>query len=210
MAPLPRFSSRVPSLKLKIVFAPRRVMVRSVKVSSARDSTPVRTAVPCGTSSLTAAARGAARPESNFTSLMIWVTRALFSSAAFTHGHMAMEHTQTRIQEIVTDPVPVVQKSFLIFLGRHFVTAFPRRRRRASQSRAAVESNLASGLVSRPEGVSLSPDRRRQSAQARPVKPVSRRQKSPDSYQSTPSSISGVVAFGFRKLSMIRYEAVQN
>ena len=183
-------------------------MVRSVKVSSARDSTPVRTAVPCPTSSLTVAGRGAARPESNFTSLMIWVTRAFFNSAAFTHGSMAMKHTQTRIQEIVTDPVPVVQKSFLILLGRHFITAFPRRRRRASQSRAAVESNLASGLVSRPEGVS--PDRRRQSAQARPVKPVSRRQKSPDSYQSTPSAISGVVAFGFRKLSMIRYEAEQN
>jgi hypothetical protein len=71
MAPLPKFSSRVPSLKLKIVFAPRRVMVASVKVSSARDSMPVRTAVPCCTSSLTAAGLGAAWPESNLTSLMI-------------------------------------------------------------------------------------------------------------------------------------------
>ena len=58
-APLPRFKVRVPSLKLKIVFAPRRVMVRSAKVNSLRDCVPVRTAEPVRTSSLTTAGRGA-------------------------------------------------------------------------------------------------------------------------------------------------------
>jgi hypothetical protein len=60
IAPLLIFKSRVPGLKLKTVFDPRRVMVRSVKVSSVRESVPVRTAVPNFTSSLTTAGRGAA------------------------------------------------------------------------------------------------------------------------------------------------------
>src|SRR5438552_15480921 len=60
-APLVRSSSRDPCLKLKTVFAPSRVIVRSVKVSSARDSTPVRTPIPWMTLSFTAA--GAARHE---------------------------------------------------------------------------------------------------------------------------------------------------
>jgi len=60
MAPPPSSRLRVPLSKLKIVFAPSRARVRSVNVSSARDSIPVRTAVPLRTSSLTAAGRGAA------------------------------------------------------------------------------------------------------------------------------------------------------
>jgi len=58
-APLVRSTSRAPCLKLKTVFAPSRVSVRSVKVSSARDSTPVRTPIPWVTLSFTAAGRGA-------------------------------------------------------------------------------------------------------------------------------------------------------
>ncbi len=57
-------------------------MVRSVKVSSLRDSVPVRTAVPLRTGSFTAAGRGAACCGSSFTSFTIWVTCASFSSAA--------------------------------------------------------------------------------------------------------------------------------
>ena len=41
MAPLAKSKARAPSLKLKMVFAPRRVMVALVKVSSPRDSLPV-------------------------------------------------------------------------------------------------------------------------------------------------------------------------
>src|SRR5438105_13210389 len=80
MAPLVSEIVRVPSLKLKIVFAPKRAIVRSVKVSSARESAPVRTAVSPRTSSLTAAGRGAAWPGRSFTSLITWVTRASFST----------------------------------------------------------------------------------------------------------------------------------
>ena len=58
--PRSRFRSRVPSFKLKIVFSPRRVMVRSVKVNSARDCVPVRTAVPWLTLSFIAAGCGGA------------------------------------------------------------------------------------------------------------------------------------------------------
>jgi hypothetical protein len=76
MAPLVSFTSRDPALKLKTVFAPRRVIVRSANVSSVRDSVPVRTAVPCLTSSFTVAGRGAAWFGSSFTSFTTWVTRA--------------------------------------------------------------------------------------------------------------------------------------
>ena len=70
-APPPRLIWRAPSLKLKIVFAPRRVIVKSRKVSSERESAPVRTAVPASTLSFTTAARAAACPGSNLTSLII-------------------------------------------------------------------------------------------------------------------------------------------
>ncbi len=82
IAPPPRSRLRVPSLKLKIVFAPRRASVASVKVSSARDSSPVRTAVPSRTGSLTLAGRGAAWAGRSFTSLTTWLTRASFNCAA--------------------------------------------------------------------------------------------------------------------------------
>ena len=80
-APLPRSIVREPRSKLKIVFAPSRAIVRSVKVNSPRESTPVRTAVPPRTSSFTAAGFGSACSGSNLTSLMTAVTRAAFSSA---------------------------------------------------------------------------------------------------------------------------------
>src|SRR5216110_1085252 len=78
IAPLPRSTVRVPWLKLKIVSAPRRAMVRSPKVNSARDSAPVRTAVSPRTVSLRVAGRGAAWAGRIFTSFTTWVTRASF------------------------------------------------------------------------------------------------------------------------------------
>lgn len=59
MAPPPRSILRVPSSKLKMVFAPRRASVWSANVSSVRDSTPVRTAVPSRILSFRLAGRGA-------------------------------------------------------------------------------------------------------------------------------------------------------
>lgn len=55
IAPSSSCMLRVPPVKLKIEFAPMRASVPSVKVNSARDSTPVRTAVPFWTTSLSAA-----------------------------------------------------------------------------------------------------------------------------------------------------------
>src|SRR2546423_7650361 len=81
IAPLFRSTVRLPSLKRKIVFAPRRAMVRSPKVNSARDSTPVRTAVSPRTVSLSVAGRGAACAGRIFTSFTTCVTRASFITA---------------------------------------------------------------------------------------------------------------------------------
>src|SRR5256885_14792581 len=78
IAPLFRSTVREPSLKLKIVFAPNRAIVRSPKVNSARDSTPVRTAVSPRMVSLVVAGRGSARAGRIFTSLTTCVTRASF------------------------------------------------------------------------------------------------------------------------------------
>ncbi len=61
-------------------------MVRSVKVSSARDSTPVRTAIPRVTLSFKAAGWGAARASSNRTSRITWETRACCNRAAVANG----------------------------------------------------------------------------------------------------------------------------
>ena len=90
IAPSIRFISRVPSLKLKIVLAPRRVMVRSAKVNSLRDCVPVRTALPRRTRSLTAAGRGAACSSSSLTSFTTWVTRASCNCAAPAEVAMAI------------------------------------------------------------------------------------------------------------------------
>src|ERR1700726_4637288 len=83
MGPLVKFSSRAASLKLKIVFWPSRVTVRSAKVNSARDSVPVRTAVPRPTFSFTAAGRGAAFKGSSRTSRITAETRADLKGAPF-------------------------------------------------------------------------------------------------------------------------------
>ena len=82
IAPLLRLRLRVPSVKLNIVSAPSRVIVRSVNVSSVRESGPVRTAVSSLTSSATTAGRGAARPDRSFTSLITCVTRASLRGVA--------------------------------------------------------------------------------------------------------------------------------
>src|SRR5438874_10588310 len=76
MAPSIRFISRVPGLKLKLVLAPRRVMVRSLKVNSLRDCVPVLTGVPWRIRSLSATGRGAAFSSTTLTSFTTWVTRA--------------------------------------------------------------------------------------------------------------------------------------
>ena len=80
--PASRFTVRPALLKLKIVFAPSRVIVRSAKVSSERESPPVRTPVSSVTLSSTRASRESAFDGSNFTSRMIWVTRASFAVSA--------------------------------------------------------------------------------------------------------------------------------
>ena len=59
--PLSTSTLRPPRLKLKMLFAPTRVIVRSAKVNSARESVPVRTAVPSVTLSFHEAGRGALR-----------------------------------------------------------------------------------------------------------------------------------------------------
>ena len=69
--PLSTFAVRPALLKLKIVFEPRRVIVRSGKVSSERESPPVFTPVSSETLSFTAAGRSAASDGSSFTSRMI-------------------------------------------------------------------------------------------------------------------------------------------
>src|SRR5204862_7966298 len=76
MAPSIRFISRVPGLKLKVVLAPRRVMVRSLKVNSLRDCVPVLTGVPWRIRSLSATGRGAAFSSTTLTSFTNWVKRA--------------------------------------------------------------------------------------------------------------------------------------
>jgi hypothetical protein len=82
--PLSTFAVRPASLKLKIVLAPSRVMVRSAKVNSDRDSSPVRTPVSSATLSLMSASRGSASDGRSFTSRMICVTCASFGVAANT------------------------------------------------------------------------------------------------------------------------------
>src|SRR4029077_7102828 len=82
IAPLPRSYVRMAPPKLKTVFAPSRVSVWSRNVSSARESVPVRTAVPSRTVSFTVAGRAAVCPASKRTSWITSVTRACFCSAA--------------------------------------------------------------------------------------------------------------------------------
>lgn len=79
--PLSTLAVRPPPVKLKIVFEPSRVMVRSGNVNSERDSPPVRTPVSSETLSFTAAGRAAAWEGRSLTSRTIWVTRASFAAA---------------------------------------------------------------------------------------------------------------------------------
>src|SRR6266446_43049 len=95
MVPLVTFSSRARSLKLKIVFSPSRVTVRSEKVNSARDSVPVRTAVPRPTFSFTAAGRGAAFEGSSRTSRITAETRADLKGAPSDNGPAARKQTKS-------------------------------------------------------------------------------------------------------------------
>ena len=127
IAPLIRFISRVPSLKLKIVFAPRRVMVRSVKVNSLRDSVPVRTAVPGRTGSLTVAGRGAACSASSLTSFTTWVTRASFNCAAL--AEVATAAKQVKADETAMNRVCAVPPNSFFMPGRMLVIGNGERRR---------------------------------------------------------------------------------
>ena len=94
--PLSTFAVRPDLLKLKIVFAPSRVIVRSGKVNSDRESPPVRTPVSSETLSFKLASRAAASAGSSFTSRMIWVTRASLGSAAIAVGYGKMNAAQVR------------------------------------------------------------------------------------------------------------------
>ena len=82
MAPFSTFRLRPFSSKEKMLFAPIRVMVRSAKVSSARESIPVCTAVSSRTLSSTTAGLGAALDNRSSTSRIICVTRASFFGAS--------------------------------------------------------------------------------------------------------------------------------
>jgi hypothetical protein len=84
--PLSTFAVRPLLLKVKIVFAPSRVIVRSGNVSSERESPPVRTPVSSLTWSFKAAARGSALAGKRLTSRMIWVTRASVDGAPVRAG----------------------------------------------------------------------------------------------------------------------------
>src|SRR5215467_347780 len=90
MAPSIRAISRVPGLKLKVVLAPRRVMVRSTKVNSLRDCAPVLTGVPSRIRSLSATGRGGAFSSTTLTSFTTWVTRAACSCTPRTEVTMAI------------------------------------------------------------------------------------------------------------------------
>src|SRR5437667_10053852 len=81
-APSTRSMVRIPSLKLTIVFAPRRAIVWSAKVNSLRPAAPVLTASPSRTLSPTAARRGAACGGPSFTSFTTCVTRVSCNCAA--------------------------------------------------------------------------------------------------------------------------------
>src|SRR6266480_8146774 len=65
-----------------MLLAPTRVMVRSAKVSSARESAPVWTALPSVTSSFKCAGRAATCGANRLTSRTTRVTRPTFLSAA--------------------------------------------------------------------------------------------------------------------------------
>jgi hypothetical protein len=101
--PLSTFAVRPALLKLKIVLAPRRVMVRSPKVSSDRDSSPVRTPVSSDTLSLISASRGSAWDGRIFTSRMIWVTCASFDSAPSAAEAEMHTATITRVPERILE-----------------------------------------------------------------------------------------------------------
>ena len=80
--PPPNSTLRPARLKLKIEFAPKRVIVKSTKVSSERDSSPVRTPVPSLTLSSIAAGRAVDLDGRSLTSRIIRVTRACEESDA--------------------------------------------------------------------------------------------------------------------------------
>jgi hypothetical protein len=80
--PLLKSTLRPALLKLKDVFAPRRVIVSSRKVSSDRESSPVRTPVPSFTLSFTTADFAADLEGRSLTSRMTRVTRASFGDVS--------------------------------------------------------------------------------------------------------------------------------
>lgn len=108
--PLSSFAVRPALLKLKIVSAPRRVMVRSENVSSERDSPPVRTAVSSETLSFTAAGRASAWDGRSLTSRMICVTSAS-EEAAGAVGRAA------RTARLAIEPARILEARFIWQFG---------------------------------------------------------------------------------------------
>src|SRR5437773_9756387 len=113
IVPLVRSTSRAPALRLKIVFAPSRVIVRSVNVSSARDSFPVRTALCNVILSFTTAGRGAPCASNNRTSSIIWGTRASCNGAATANGVAAAKNKEIH-QRAIDLPVKVLERNLFI------------------------------------------------------------------------------------------------
>jgi hypothetical protein len=102
--PLPNSMLRPAPVKLKTVFAPRRVMVRSRKVSSDRDSSPVRTPLPSRTLSFMTAGLAADLDERSLTSRIIQVTRPSFfvaSGAALTRPLMSKTAAAVQLVRIL-------------------------------------------------------------------------------------------------------------
>src|SRR5262249_33211202 len=114
--PLLRSTSRVLALRLKIVFAPSRVIVRSLKVSSARDSFPVRRALSNVSLSFTTAGRGAPCASNNRTSWITWETRASSNGAAVANRVALTESKIT--QQAAIDLLPgLLSKNIFIFIS---------------------------------------------------------------------------------------------
>ena len=150
--PLSTFAVRPALLKLKIVFAPRRVMVRSGKVSSERESSPVFMPVSSETLSSTAAGRSASSDGSRVTSRIIWVTRASFEAAlAIGPGrrNAPLIIELTSIPEVIfigcvgCEPVPELRISAKVSSRKQETPGALRRPRRSYQNAGARSRNSA-------------------------------------------------------------------
>src|SRR2546427_2118410 len=153
-APSTRSMVRIPSLKLTIVFAPRRVIVWSANVNSLRPAAPVLIASPSRTLSPTAARRGAAACGGpSFTSFATCVTRVSCNCAAF--KQVAVRRRQ------MSKPRPQLSARGAEVGGRLFMALeFQRQRYPAANVGHAVIEDAVIGLI---------PGERAESAQCEPV-----------------------------------------